>query len=85
MGEAVLLQKHFCKYMHIAINVPDLACFDFRSAAKIWLQRKQRRFNHSAPKGGKQGWFKGVFECTTKVQDNFNEDPDMPFKKVSFR
>ena len=32
--------------MHIAINMLDLACFDFRSAAKIWLQRKQRRFNY---------------------------------------
>ena len=55
--------------MHIAINMPDLACFDFRSASKIWLQRKQRRFNHSAPKDGKQDWFMGVFECTTKVQE----------------
>ena len=73
------------QYMNIAINMPDLACFYFRSAAKIWLQRNQRRFNHSAPKAEKQDWFKGVFECTTKVQDNFNEDTDMPFKKVSFR
>ena len=73
------------KYMHIAINMPDLACFDFRSAPKILLQRKQRRFNHSAPNAGKQDWFKGVFECTTKVQGNFNKDPDIPSKKVSFR
>ena len=84
-GQSSIAPETLFKFMHIAINMPDLACFDFRSAAKIWLERKQRHFNHSAPKAGKQDWFKGVFECTSKVQDNFNEDPDIPFKKVSFR
>ena len=61
-GRSSISPETLCKYMFIAINIPDLARFDFRSPAKLWLEKKRSRFNHAIEKALKQDWFKGVLE-----------------------
>ena len=39
-GRSSISPEILCKYIFIAINMPDLASFDFRSPAKLWLERK---------------------------------------------
>ena len=71
--------------MFIAINMPDLASFDFRSPAMLWLEKKQRRLNHATEKAGKQDWFKGVFEGAGMQEESPEEDCSKTFKRVSFK
>ena len=53
-GRSSISPETLCKCMSIAINMPDLASFDFRSPAKLWLEKKPRRFNHAPEKAEKQ-------------------------------
>ena len=39
-GRSSISPETLCKYMFIAITMLDLASFDFRSLAKLWLEKK---------------------------------------------
>ncbi len=57
--------------MHIAINMPDLANFDFRSAAKVWLQKKDASIillQRLESKVGLRGVFKGKGNKKTNLK-----------------
>ena len=40
-GTSSISPETLCKYMFIAIDMPDLASFDFRSPAKLWLEKNE--------------------------------------------
>ena len=84
-GRSSISPETLCKYMFIAINMPDLASFDFRSPAMLWLEKKRRRLNHATEKAGKQDWFKGVFEGAGMQEESPEEDCSKTFKRVSFK
>ena len=82
-GRSSISPETLCKYMFIAINMPDLASFNFCSPAKLWLEKKRRYFKHATEKAGKQEWFKGVFEGTGMQEESPEEDCSKTFKCVS--
>ena len=40
-GRSSISPETLCKCIFIAINMPDLASFDFRSPAKLWLEKNE--------------------------------------------
>ena len=40
-GRSSISPETLCKYMLITINMPDVASFDFRSPAKLWLEKNE--------------------------------------------
>ena len=80
---------------HLSNNVTEQDGVKYLHGFKL-CEKKRRTDSHNLYVSDKRNYFAirnevlmtiktFVFECTTKVQDTFNEDPDMPFKKVSFR
>lgn len=84
-GRSSTSPKKFCKYISIAINMPDLASFDFRSPAKLWLEKKQRCFSPANEMARKQDWFKGVFDGARMQEESPEEDCSKTFKRISFK
>ena len=78
-GRSSISPEALCKYMFIAMNMHDLARFDFRSPAKLWLEKNRRCFSHATEKAGEQDWFKGVFEGAEMQEENPEEDCSKTF------